>query len=247
MNPLKSFYHFLKYYLQKFIIFFRYPKLTFVKAPLSSSSHVRKGDLSFSYSQFSQDLIVDKLLNGMLNGVFVDIGSNHPLFNSNTAFFEYARSWSGICIDPLANFADLYTSLRPNTEFINCAVSDVNGHVPFTIVRGTEGWEDQLSSVSSRARGYQTEHLDVPCRRLDSILSGHGYDWNSIDFMSLDVEGHELPVVSSLGSYRPKILLVENINPFYGSMRLRKYIIAMGYRYVKRIWSTDDLFLLRVE
>jgi len=199
MNRINRLYHSLKYRAQQINISSRYPGVSFVKSPLSCLSRLRKESLSFSYSQFSQDTIDDDSLNLRQKGVFVDIGLNHPLFNSNTVYFEFARSWSGLCINPLSNLADLYTSLRPNTSFINCAVSDSAGYLPFTIVTGSQGWEDQLSSVSPRLRGYHDKRVEVPCRRSDSILASLRYDWNSIDLMSPDVEGHEMSVISSLG------------------------------------------------
>ena len=240
---LKTFYHSIKYYLQRLIIKSSFPEVSFVKSRLSHSSRTLNRDQLFSYSQFGQDLILDKLLGGIANGVFLDVGSNHPLYNSNTAFFEVGRGWTGVCIDPLATFIDLYPVLRPNSTFINYAVSDTNGIIPFSVVSNSSGWEDQLSSTAPSIRGYRSERINVVCKRLDEILSELCYSSSDIDFMSLDVEGHEPSVLRSLGHYRPKYLLVENIFPFYGSNKLRMTLRSMGYVFIKRIWSTDDLFV----
>jgi len=46
---------------------------------------------------------------------------------------------------------------------------------------------------------------------LDKILAGTRYAETEIDLLSVDVEGHELPVLKSLNFevYKPKVLVVE--------------------------------------
>lgn len=46
---------------------------------------------------------------------------------------------------------------------------------------------------------------------LDKILAGTQYAETEIDLLSVDVEGHELPVLKSLNFevYKPKVLVVE--------------------------------------
>ena len=54
--------------------------------------------MSKSYSQAGQDLFVANLLN-LRNGVFVDIGCNHPSFHNNTFLLETEFGWNGLLID----------------------------------------------------------------------------------------------------------------------------------------------------
>lgn len=50
------------------------------------------------YSQANQDEFVYNILNKQTNGIFVDIGSNDPIYWNNTYFLE-SIGWNGICID----------------------------------------------------------------------------------------------------------------------------------------------------
>lgn len=52
-----------------------------------------------SYSQAGQDLFVDAVLNGRRNGVYLDIGCNHPILNSNTYALETELGWTGWLFD----------------------------------------------------------------------------------------------------------------------------------------------------
>lgn len=58
-------------------------------------------------SDANQDQFVNKILNGKLNGYFVDIGSGEPISHNNTYFFE-SFGWKGICIENNQEYAHDY-------------------------------------------------------------------------------------------------------------------------------------------
>ena len=51
-----------------------------------------------SFSQFGEDLIINKILKKIPNGNYLDLGSFHPIHFSNT-FLLYLRGWRGVNID----------------------------------------------------------------------------------------------------------------------------------------------------
>lgn len=51
------------------------------------------------YSQAGQDVWVDEMLEHKTGGVFLDVGSNHPYYHSNTYALESERGWSGLMVD----------------------------------------------------------------------------------------------------------------------------------------------------
>ena len=66
-------------------------------------SHVISNMMATSqtyYSQAGQDRVIDGLLAGKRDGVFVDIGGDDGVTGSNTLFFEAFRNWSGILVEP---------------------------------------------------------------------------------------------------------------------------------------------------
>ena len=90
-------------------------------------------------------------------GVFVEVGSNHPVLNSNSYYLESAWKYSGISIDPI-NYSKLFRDLRPRTKFINVAVDPLKKFVVMNYVKNISGWENQVSSVYNnilkRGRGF---------------------------------------------------------------------------------------------
>lgn len=245
MHFIKSYYHLLKYFIQKTIISFLFPNVQFVKAFLSPSSALPQS-AEFSYSQFNQDKFIDQLLQSKKHGFFVDIGCNHPFLNSNSAFFELSRQWSGLCLDPIPSYSTEYHQHRPNSIFVNAAISCTDGYQKFYTLQSRRGWEDQLSSLNInniKLRNLPIHESTVKSQRLDTLLHNYSIAPNAIDILFIDVEGHELQVLESLSEYRPKIILVENIFPFFGSSKLRRLLIDLNYSFKYRIWSTDDVFI----
>ena len=80
------------------------------------------------YSQNGQDHIIynNFFVSKKDKGVFIEIGADNGIDNSNTLFFEESLGWEGICIEPRPKaFAKL-------TENRNClckcaAISNKNG------------------------------------------------------------------------------------------------------------------------
>ena len=51
-----------------------------------------------SFSQFGEDLLINKIFKKINYGKFLDLGSFHPIHYSNT-FLLYLRGWRGININ----------------------------------------------------------------------------------------------------------------------------------------------------
>ena len=52
-----------------------------------------------SYSQSGQDLFVDRILQGKIEGTYLDIGANHPIELSNTYALERQAAWKGVLVE----------------------------------------------------------------------------------------------------------------------------------------------------
>lgn len=189
-------------------------------------------------SQFGQSSLVDLLLTSKNNGIFVDIGANDPRNNSNTYFFEYFRSWTGFAFEPLPLYLSAWKSVRKATVFTSCAIGVSTGEVFLSIGAGAEGWEDQLSTVTTQASG-ETGHR-VKIRRLsDFKLPSH------IDFISIDVEGYESEVLEGISweNFSATIICLENCSTITGNLAIREKLTSLGYVYFARIKYIDDVFV----
>lgn len=211
----------------------------------------RVQELGYS-SQFGQDVLLDAFFTGIgvRRGVFVDVGAHNGVTGSNTHFFEQVRGWRGICIEPLPGpFAQLEASR--SARCINCAVGDTEGQQEFLAV---EGYGEMLSGLIDEmdprhiARieadiaewGGSKQIVTVPVRRLDEILDDCGID--SIDLMSLDVEGGELSVLRSLDLARTPVLALAVENGAADDSVARYLAEQTGLRRILRI-DVDDIYV----
>ena len=68
-----------------------------------------------SYSQAAQDIFCLKMLDYKRDGVFVEIGSNDPIFNNNTFLFESEYNWRGMMVEYNPQYLESYKRIRPNS------------------------------------------------------------------------------------------------------------------------------------
>jgi FkbM family methyltransferase len=178
----------------------------------------------------------------MCGGFFLDVGANHPEFNSNTFFFEKQRGFSGIALDPLEQYRSGWAEMRPRTRFLNWAAGSGPGQIQFFQHANTDGWADQLSFTALSGRGPtgQGEGRMVRMVALADIPELP----TDVAFASIDVEGAECEVLKGFReTLRPRVLVVENCFGPVGDRALRKQVRGMGYELVGRISYIDDVYL----
>ena len=132
------------------------------------------------YSQAGQDEWVDTFFKSKKNGYFLDIGAYDGVHLSNTYYLENELGWEGLCIDA---DTDVYKDLdkNRNCKKINIAISNKSGISNFS-----------QAGVSGRIS--EEGNMEVNTTSIDKIL----IEFNCpkiIDYISLDVEGHEYNVL----------------------------------------------------
>ena len=203
------------------------------------------------YSQSKQDYIIDILLNGQVNGFFVDIGAHDGIFLSNSCFFEKERFWDGICFEPSP---EVFERLKKNRrcKLVNGAVAGQTGYLNFTDITG---YAEMLSGLTEyrniehktrttkeiNKHGGNVQIIKVNCFTLDAVLSKQNIV--NIDYLSLDIEGGELEVLESINfeKYNISILTIENN---YDCQKIRYLMRRNGY-YLLFSYGEDDYYLRR--
>ena len=145
--------------------------------------------------------------------VSVDIGANLGLFS----YLMSCESSQVIAIEPQPKLANYLKKVLPkNVTVQNLAVSDRDGIAEMRIPKlkglaGSSAQQDALATIEDSNPITRQENLDliqVPIRTLDKILENEP----QIDFIKIDVEGHELSVLNgakhTLGQCKP-ILMIE--------------------------------------
>lgn len=146
-----------------------------------------------SYSQLGQDLWVLEVFKNKSNGYFLDIGCGHWKNLSNTLLLEQ-NGWTGLGIDP---YAQGYEN-RPSTTLCKCVLySEKLENIDF-IEAGDFGGILEHSKfpnhlVDKLSSSKVTKHNTCV---LEEILESYNVP-NYIDYLSLDIEGAEVEILSS--------------------------------------------------
>jgi FkbM family methyltransferase len=173
--------------------------------------------------------LVRQFFAGSERGFFVEVGANEPRERSQTWHLEQA-GWDGILVEPQPELADeLRRARRAKVFAVACSSPQNAGKTMPLHVAGP------LSSLDrgGMAAGAAPERvIDVPIRTLDDILA-EAQAPSPIDFLSIDVEGHELDVLHGfdLARWRPRLILLED---HVTGLAKHRHLTHAGYRLIRR-------------
>lgn len=166
---------------------------------------------------------------GDSKGYFVEVGANEPRVRSQTWHLEQS-GWTGILIEPQPDLARELRAMRMAKVFaVACSGPEHEGRTLPLHVAGP------LSSLdrSGMAPGAVPQAvIEVPIRTLDSVLT-EAKTPERFDFLSIDVEGHEIEVLRGfdIARWQPRLILLED---HVADLSKHNYLRAAGYRIVRR-------------
>lgn len=140
----------------------------------------------------------------------------------------------------------------PNIYPQNIAVNNYNGTAILNVCYGTNGDNPVFEGASSLLPPsdgmqihYQGPKVEVPCVILDDWCAANDVD--HIDFMWLDLEGLELPVLKSSPQILSKVKVIYTETNFYEFRvgmtqfaNLREFLESQGFQLVSH-WYTEGL------
>lgn len=192
----------------------RLPLPAWIERPLRRFYHDHVNSHSTrSYSQEGEDMILRRIFEKQTRGFYVDVGAHHPRRFSNTCHF-YENGWSGINIEPNPDGFALLEHARKRDINIQCGVSSKNGTLVYSMFD-----EPALNTfdpdIASQRAGTSLllETREVRVEPLTDILDHYIPRGTAIDFMNIDVEGHDLVVLRSnnWNMYRARVVIAESI------------------------------------
>lgn len=141
-------------------------------------------------SQINQDIFA-LIFNRFKAGYFVEIGANDGYTLSNTAYLEEKFGWTGILVE--ANPKYLPSLRNRKATVISKAIAERDGVFDFTDAGLYGGIASTIDKTPAREAGAATA-IRVEATTLPAILENQQAP-SQIDFISIDVEGGELPIV----------------------------------------------------
>jgi FkbM family methyltransferase len=185
--------------------------------------------------QFGEDRILAEVFAGRTHGYCVEVGAYDGLTGSATYPFEQ-RGWSCLLVEPIPALAEQARRNR-TSPVVNCAASSRAGEATLFVARDFEQMSTMALTADHRAWveavGGTLEPITVPTATLDSMLEAAGFP--EVQFMTIDVEGHELAVLEglTLERYAPRIIIVEDNSPG-GNRETAAHLARHGYVHFRR-------------
>jgi FkbM family methyltransferase len=166
---------------------------------------------------------------GSRSGYFVDIGANNPKDGSQTWPFE-ELGWDGVLVEPQQDLAErLRRERRAKVYAVACSSPKNSGKSATLNLAGIHTSLDPDFFVPDMQR---VGTSNVPLRTLDEILIDAEAP-APLDFLSIDVEGHEIEVLEGfdLDRWRPRLILIEDLALNLG---IHRHLTRRGYKWVRR-------------
>lgn len=191
-----------------------------------------KPDYEYPLNYFLEKLNISK-------GKFVDVGANDGKIGSMTYDLE-KNGWSGILIEPNPILVENLKKIRTSPVF-PFAISSQEGDLPFYIVEGsdnlhglsrfnyTKEFEDHVKKC-----GGSVKKTIVPVKKISSIMN-EAQNLDKVDFLKIDVEGHEFEVLKSFDfeKYHPRLIVTED-NFKDSDKSVRNFLHSKGYEVIAR-------------
>ncbi len=195
-----------------------------------------------SHGQFAEDRILREIFGERTDGCCVEVGAYDGRTGSASYPFEQ-RGWRCLLIEPNPALVEEIRRHRRGAV-VNCAASDKEGTAMFFVAEQVE----QMSTLRMDAEhhawieqaGGAIKQITVRTATLDSLLAEAAFP--RVDFITIDVEGHELAVLEgfALGRHRPRIVIVENNSAsddplaVSGDPRVAAHMSKHGYVHFRR-------------
>lgn len=182
--------------------------------PINLWKEIINNEVSLSYSQQSEDIVLLRYFNKKWGGCFVDIGAFHPKTYSNTHLLT-KMGWTGINIEPNPDQFIFFEKKRKKDINLNIGISIKEEELNYyTFNNPAVNTFDKLHAEKwSKVNGFQIiKESKIKVQPLSFVLSKYLTTGRQIDLMTIDVEGLDIDVLKSNDweKYRPIVILIES-------------------------------------
>ena len=185
--------------------------------------------------------IIDDLLGNKNNGFYIESGGHDGEELSNSLFFELNRNYRGLLVEPNKDSYKKLLGKHRKAFSVNACYSTSKSGLPMIVdfVNAKQlGAIKKYSPKSSEPKFYQGDSKAI-CLSFYSILVAVGNP--KVDYLSLDIEGAELPVLKSIPwkMVNIKVLSIE-CGPIFRCEKIKEFMKDVGYKFIRYVPSKDN-------
>jgi FkbM family methyltransferase len=199
-----------------------------------------------TYSQEGEDLILRKLFGQKKNGFYIDVGAHHPKRFSNTYYF-YKQGWQGINIEARPGSKNQFEKVRPRDINLENAIASEAKELTYYMFNepALNGFSlPNVSNLKNHPEYKVIKEIKIHTQRLDAVLDKHLSENQSIDFLSIDVEGldYDVLISNNWNIYRPNVVVIEDQDyRFNNESKISQFLKSHNYEMFARTYRTSFL------
>lgn len=193
-------------------------------------------------TQLNQDIYAF-LVNRFNPGYFLEIGANDGFTLSNTHYLEKCFGWMGLLVEANPKFRESLQQRSSNS--VIAAIANEERDYLFCDAGLYGGLLDSLDATHMNITR-DSVTITVRGTTLKNVLSEHSAP-SVINFVSIDVEGAEVPIVEQLcqlTDYRFTCGCIEHNNRLDDYCRMTRLLEQAGYRITWNGRTSHDLFFV---
>ncbi len=193
-------------------------------------------------TQLNQDIFA-LLANRFQPGFFVEVGANDGFTLSNTVYLEDHFGWTGLLVEADPQYRDSLSKRKAKS--VIAAVVDKEGQYEFRSA-GLYGGVATLLDKTHEKMTQNARSITVWGTTLEKILAENDAP-EVISFISIDVEGAEVPIVEQmcrLENYRFACGCIEHNARQADYQQMRRLLQESGYSIVWEGQTRQDLFFV---
>ncbi len=196
-----------------------------------------------------------KVLDGMRDGFFVEVGGNDGYVQDPTYYLEKALGWKGIIIEPLpihglcrqnrrGSLVDDSASISfdaYNAGIRSVELIDVNA---MSVVKGAMENEREWTEAGARVTKTPPRVIRVQAKPAQEVIDRLNTLRRQIDLLVVDVEGYEIEVIKGIDfSVNAPTFIMLEIHTDKRKMEIDTFLL--GHRYVEIAQVSDKDFIYK--
>lgn len=213
-----------------------------------------------SYSISNVDLIIDRMFSKITNGIYIDVGCNHPIKFNNT-YLLYKRGWKGINIDLDKKSISEFNLLRSKDYNLRALISDEDDKEKEIFFYHERSAINTVSKNLITHRKTKIEDIKIIKEKtttLNKVIDNSPFRNQKINLMSIDIEDHEYEALKNFDFNKYAIdciiaechdLEQEKLEIYNQSIekvishKLYKLLLENNYKLIN--WVNSDLIFVR--
>ena len=161
-----------------------------------------------TYSISNVDLIVDRIFSNKLDGIYIDIGCNHPIKYNNT-YLLHKRGWNGINIDLDKKCINEFNIMRKNDYNVQELVGSIDGEEKEIYYYHERSAINTISKeLADKRKNKPRQIIKKKTKSINKIIESSPYNNKKINFMSIDIENYEYEALKYFNFQKYEIDLI---------------------------------------